>query len=189
MTDEEVVAEIWFMIAGRIAPELCCTIPPPDYQIFRKALHEVLKKDGDLDKAVFLLNKIITTVPDHWMVFEQAGQLLNVIGWRKKYHPGWFDQDLKRRSLHPGRCGQHVAHAYALMQSGADDDALTLTSEIISKGDEGSDDIRAVRLIRAAIYICQGDYEAAEDEIRRIESYTNHNQIIFSNHSNGQANK
>jgi len=168
MTESEIIAEIWFIITGRISPDLCCIVLPPELQVFRKALKEVFKKEGNLENAVELLNEIITNIPPESMVFDQAGQLLNVIGWRTEYHPEWFGSDLKRRPLHPGRCGPHVAHAFALMQAGADDEVLSLTFRIINEGDKGTDDIRVSRLIRAAIFICQGNYHLAEDEIHRI---------------------
>jgi hypothetical protein len=168
MTEEAIIAEIWFIITGRIFPDLCCRIPPPEFQVFKKALQEAFKKDGDLDLAVNLLNEIISNVPVEWTIFEQAGELLNVIGWRTRYHPEWFGSKIKRRPLHPGRCGPHVAHAYALMQAGGDEDALILTSRIIEEGDEKTDDIRVARLIRASIFICQGEHEKGEEEINRI---------------------
>ncbi|MDD1724290.1 MAG: hypothetical protein LUQ07_04080 [Methanospirillum sp.] len=165
------VAEIWFMIAGRIAPELCCRYPGPAYLAFKQALREVSRKDGDIDGAVSLLREVLSVSPPGGMVFDQAGQLLNVIGWRIRYHPEWFSPGCIRRRMHPGRCGPHVAHAYALMQAAVDEDALDLTLRIVQEGVPGSDDIRMARLIRASIHICLGDLEAGEDELRLITDH------------------
>ncbi|QXO95992.1 hypothetical protein KSK55_06325 [Methanospirillum purgamenti] len=168
MNTLDYVPDIWYMIAGRIAPPICCTNPTPFHRAFSMAMIEVSKKDGDLDRAVSLLQEIIASVPPEWMVFEQAGQLLNVIGWRTQYHKEWFPPDRKVRSFKPGVCGPHVAHAYALMQTGADDDALHLVSRIIHEGVPGSDDIYMASLIRTAIYICQGRIDMGEEELRLI---------------------
>lgn len=165
MTNPAYIPDIWYMIAGRIAPPMCCTNPPPHFRIFQMAMGEVSRKNGDIDRAVTLLHEIITNVPPEWMVFEQASQLLNVIGWRSTFHRDWFSPDQKVRSFKPGICGPHVAHAYALMQTAADDDALALTSRIISESVMYSDDYRMARLIRASILICQGRIEEGEDEL------------------------
>ncbi len=170
MSVPDYVPDVWYMIAGRIAPPLCCTHPSPVHQIFKKALYEVSKQDGDIDEAVRLLQEIVSHAPPEWMVFDQAGQLLNVIGWRISYHKEWFGPDRKVRSFKPGRCGPHVAHAYALMQTAADDEVLELVSRIISEGEPGSDDIHMARLIRASVFICQGNIEEGEDELRIIQS-------------------
>lgn len=170
MYDHDYVPDVWYMIAGRIAPPFCCTKLSPAHQIFKKALFHVSRQDGDIDEAVRLLREILSHVPPEWMVFEQAGQLLNVIGWRSKYHKDWFGSDRKVRSFKPGRCGPHVAHAYALMQAANDDEALELAYRIISEGDPGSDDIQMARLVRASIYICQGSIDGGEDELRMILS-------------------
>lgn len=166
------VAEIWFIIAGRIAPELCSKNPGAVHTLFRRALREVSRKDGDIELAIDILHDIVSIVPPEWMVFDQAGQLLNVIGWRNRYHPGWFNPDIKRNKMRPGRCGPHVAHAYALMQAAVDEEALDLTSRILNEGEENSDDIHMACLIRAAIFICQGDIESGEEEFLKIVSLT-----------------
>ena len=170
MPSHNYVPDIWYMITGRIAPPLCCTKPSPAHQLFKKALLNVSRKDGDIDEAVRLLGEILANVPTEWMVFDQAGQLLNAIGWRCRYHKEWFDPDRKVRSFKPGRCGPHVAHAYALMQAAADDEALNLVARIISEGEPGSDDNHMARLVRASIYICQGRIDEGEDELRKIIS-------------------
>lgn len=168
MTVPDYVPDVWYMIAGRIAPPYCCTNPSPVHTIFKKALFEVSRQDGDIDEAVRLLQEIVSHVPPEWMVFEQAGQLLNVIGWRSSYHKEWFGPDRKVRSFKPGRCGPHVAHAYALMQAASDDEALELVSRIVSEGEPESDDILMARMIRASVLICQGRIEEGEDELRMI---------------------
>lgn len=170
MLSPDYVPEVWYMIAGRIAPPLCCTYPPPAYRIFRMALAEVARKDGDMDRAVSLLQDILEHVPPEWMVFDQASQLLNVIGWRNAYHRDWFASDRKVTSFKPGTCGPHVAHAYALMQSASDEDALSLIDRIIAEGTPDSDDILMARLIRAAIFICQGHIEEGEHELLQLPS-------------------
>lgn len=168
MSVPDFVPDVWYMIAGRIAPPFCCTHPSPVHQIFRRALYEVSRQDGDIDEAVRLLQEIVTHAPIEWMVFDQAGQLLNVIGWRTRYHRDWFGSDRKVRSFKPGRCGPHVAHAYALMQSAADVEALALAGRIIAEGEEGSDDIVMAHLIRGSIYICQGRIDEGEEELRSM---------------------
>ena len=170
MSSPDYVPDIWYMIAGRIAPPLCCTNPPPVQRVFKMALGEVARKDGDIDRAISLLQEIVTHAPPEWMVFDQAGQLLNVIGWRRKFHPEWFAPDRKVSSFKPGICGPHVAHAYALMQTAADEEAFHLLDRIISEGMKDSDDIHMARLIRAAINICQGRIDEGEEELKRIPS-------------------
>lgn len=168
--ETESVAEVWLMITGRIAPELCCRYPGPAYLAFRQALREVSRKDGDIDQAISILGEVLSVSPPGGMVFDQAGQLLNVIGWRTRYHPGWFSPGRITRRVHPGRCGSHVAHAYALMQAAADEEAMDLTSRIVKEGVQGSDDIRMARLIRASIHICQGNLDAGEEEFQLIQN-------------------
>ena len=73
MTVPDYVPDVWYMIAGRIAPPYCCTNPSPVHTIFKKALFEVSRQDGDIDEAVRLLQEIVSHVPPEWMVFEQAG--------------------------------------------------------------------------------------------------------------------
>lgn len=132
------------------------------------ALSEVSRKEGDIDRAVTLLQDILSYVPPDSMVFEQASQLLNVIGWRCTYHPEWFSSDQKVRSFKPGICGPHVAHAYALMQVAEDSEALLLLDRILSEGERYSDDSLMARLLRASILICQGQIEDGEHELTLI---------------------
>ncbi len=169
MSVTDYVADLWYMIAGRIAPPFCSAHPSFLHQLFQKALNEVSKQDGDMDIAVQLLQKILLTSPPEWMVFDQSGQLLNVIGWRITYHKDWFASDHKVHRFKPGKCGRYVAHAYALMQAAADDEALDLVAQIIERGDPGSDDVRIARLIRAAVRICQGQIQEGEDELRVLD--------------------
>ncbi len=160
--------DVWFLMAGRIAPQLCCTNPPPIHRLFLAAVHEVARDVGDIDRAVNYLHEIVTTAPPEWMVFQQAGQLLSIIEWRRKYHPVWFSSDLKRRRVRPGRCGPYIARAMAFLQAGSDSEAMELAGKIIRTGDSGSDDRRLAILIRAAILICSGEADAGEAELQRI---------------------
>ncbi|PWR70282.1 hypothetical protein ACKUB1_10060 [Methanospirillum stamsii] len=170
MTARNYVPDIWYMIAGRIAPPFCCSIPPIPYRVFQMAMGEVSKKEGDIDRAVSLLHDIIANVPPEWMVFEQASQLLNVIGWRNTYHREWFSSDQKVSSFRPGTCGPHVAHAYALMQAAVDEDALSLADRIIRESIPYSDDYRMARLIRISILICLGRIDEGEQELSLMDS-------------------
>jgi hypothetical protein len=160
--------DIWYLMASRIAPPLCCIHPPPLHAAFRAAIREVLKKDGDLDLAVRYLHDIIIEAPPESMVFQQAGQLLNIIEWRRLYHPEWFVSSVRGHRLKPGACGPYVARAMALLESGADDQALILTEKIIKLGDTASDDIQIAHLIRAAVFICSGDIITGEEEFLNV---------------------
>ena len=71
MSVRDFVPDVWYMIAGRIAPPLCCTRPAPVHQVFKKALFEVSKKEGDIDEAVRLLQDILLHAPPEWMVFDK----------------------------------------------------------------------------------------------------------------------
>lgn len=161
--------DLWFLMAGRIAPQLCSRVSPPMHQIFQAALREVARQDGNLDLAVRFLHDIVAEAPTEWMVFHQAGQLLNIIEWRRTYHPEWFSSSVRGQRLKSGRCGPYIAQAMALLQAGADDEALQLTSLIINKSDGKSDDQCLAHLIRAAVLICTGEIGAGEEELREAE--------------------
>ncbi|PKL59606.1 MAG: hypothetical protein CVV33_06965 [Methanomicrobiales archaeon HGW-Methanomicrobiales-4] len=160
--------DLWFLMAGRIAPQLCCRYPPPLQQAFRSAIREVSRQEGDLDLAVQYLRDIVIDAPPEWMIFQQAGQLLNIIEWRRKYHSEWFTVNTQGIRMKSGICAPYVAHAMALLEAGVDDDALGLAGKIIEKGKSGSDDVRIAHLIRAAIFICSGDIDVGEDEFMKM---------------------
>ncbi len=170
------VADLWYLMAGRIAPPLCCTSPPPAFLLVRQAIREIGEKNGDIDQAVLILRDLISSCPSEGFVYEQAGQLLNIIGWRQKYHQEWFSRDVHGTRLHTGRCGQHIAHALALMNTGSDDEAMELSGRIIREGTPGSDDITIAHLIRAAIQICTGEIDAGETELALISAGLSGNQ-------------
>jgi hypothetical protein len=132
--------------------------------MFQAALREVSKQDGDLDLAVRYLHDIIIEAPCEWMVFQQAGQLLNIIEWRRLHHPAWFSSTARKSQLKLGCCGQYVAHAMALLEVGNDRDVLAVTSKILEKGPVDSDDLRIAHLLRAALYICAGEIRKGEEE-------------------------
>lgn len=156
--------DLWYLMAGRIAPEVCCRYPLPMERAFKAAIREVSKADGDLDLAVRYLHDIIVQAPCEWMVFEQAGQLLNIIEWRRSYHPAWFSPLIRANRLKLGICGPYVAQAMALLEAGAYDETLSLTAKIIEKSDGESDDLRVAHLIRAALFICAGEIARGEGE-------------------------
>ncbi|MFH0968700.1 MAG: hypothetical protein V1862_13555 [Methanobacteriota archaeon] len=164
--------DLWFLMAGRISPQLCCRFPPPMHRAFQAAIREVSREQGDLDLAVQYLQDIVVEAPPEWMVFQQAGQLLNIIEWRRKYHTKWFTTETQGQRLKSGICGPYVAHAMALLETGADDDALILAGKIIEKGGSGSDDVRIAHLIRAAIFICSGDIDQGEEEFLQMSEVT-----------------
>ena len=167
--DSPYLFDLWFLMAGRIAPQLCCINPPPLYHVFQAALREVSRQEGDIDLAVQYLHEIVTNASPEGMVFQQAGQLLNIIEWRRRYHSRWFSSDLKRRRMKPGKCGPYIARTMALFQAAADDEALDLCGKIIEMSDSGSDDRRLAHLIRVAILICTGEIDAGEDELCRTD--------------------
>ncbi len=162
------VADVWFLMSGRIAPALCCTNPPPDYLYFKKALQETGKQDGNLDYAIEILRDLLTQVSLDSLVFIQASQLLNVIGWRRKYHPEWFSMHTLVNHFKSGKCGPHVAHALAMLATGSDDELLKLTQKIIERGNPESDDLIIARLVRACVLICRGDIDDGENELNYI---------------------
>ncbi|HWQ68273.1 MAG TPA: hypothetical protein VN372_15570 [Methanospirillum sp.] len=160
--------DVWYLMAGRISPEMCCQSLPPADQLFRAALREVSHQNGDLDYAVSCLREIVTYAPPDWMVFGQAGQLLNILEWRRRYHKPWFTVAEKGRRIKPGKCAPYIARAIALMQIGSDKEVLDLTSRILDIGNSESADRQAAHLIRAAVLICSGEIDDGEDELRQI---------------------
>ncbi len=167
-TVQEFLPALWYLIADRIAPKFCCRYPSPLQQIFQAAVREVSRDDGDLDRAVSWLHDIVTNAPADEMIFEQAGQLLNIIEWRRTYHPSWFAPGSRGRRLKPGRCSAYISHAIVLLQTGSDKDALDLTEKILDSSEPASDDQFLVYLIRAAIFICNGEIAKGETELARI---------------------
>lgn len=129
--ERELLPVLWYLLADRIAPQLCCRYPSLLEQIFKAAVREVSHNDGDLDKAITLLQEIFKNTSAEEMIFEQAGQLLNIIEWRRTYHPLWFVQGGKGRRLKPGKCSAYISHAMVLLQTGSDDEALNLTKKIL----------------------------------------------------------
>jgi hypothetical protein len=160
--------DIWYLMAGRIAPQLCCRYPPPMYRTFQAAVREVSKEKGNLDMAVQYLRTIILNALPEEMVFTQAGQLLSIIEWRRKYHPEWFPSHIRGHTRKFGICAPYIAKAVVLLETGFDDEAIDLAGKIIAKGDMGSDDTRIAYIIRAAIFICSGDIDAGEHEFRQV---------------------
>jgi hypothetical protein len=162
--------DLWYLMAGRIAPQICCRYPNSLQRSFTAAVREVSKRDGDLDQAVRLLHDIIIQVPCDWIVFQQAGELLNIIEWRRTYHPGWFHPNTRGNRLKLGACGSFVAQALALLESGSDDEAVALTAKILKKGDAESDDPKIAHLIRAALFICSGEIARGEEEFCQVSN-------------------
>ncbi|PWR72721.1 hypothetical protein [Methanospirillum lacunae] len=168
--EQEFLPVLWYLLADRIAPQLCCRYPPPLEQIFKAAVREVSYNDGDLDKAVTLLREIFRNASAEEMIFEQAGQLLNIIEWRRTYHPSWFVQGCKGRRLKPGKCSAYISHAMVLLQTGSDDEALDLTQKILDSSEPESDDEYLAYLIRTAVFICKGEISHGEAEFAYIIS-------------------
>lgn len=158
--------DLWHLMAGRIAPQICCQNPPPMYRLFQAAIREVAREKGDLDLAVEYLKEIVSDAQPEWMIFEQAGQLLNIIEWRKKYHPNWFSPNTPGKRMRSGLCAQYIAKAMAFLEAGSDSNALEITEKIIERGVSGSDDIVMAHLMRATIFICSGDIDTGEAEYR-----------------------
>ncbi|WP_319578554.1 hypothetical protein [uncultured Methanospirillum sp.] len=165
---QEFLPALWYLLADRIAPKFCCRYPSPLQQIFQAAVREVSRDDGDLDRAVSWLHDIVTNAPAEEMIFEQAGQLLNIIEWRRMYHPSWFAPGSRGRRLKPGRCSEYISHAIVLLQTGSDKDALDLTEKILDSSEPASDDQFLVYLIRSAVFICSGEVAKGEAELARI---------------------
>ncbi len=170
--DQEFLPALWYLLVDRIAPKLCCRYPSPLEQMFQAAVREVSREDGDLDRAVLWLQEIVTNVSVEEMIFEQAGQLLNIIEWRRVYHPSWFKPGVRGRRLKPGKCSAHISHAMVLLQTGADEDAVDLTKRILDSSEVASDDQNLVYLIRAAVFICSGEVAKGEEEFSSITRKT-----------------
>lgn len=168
ISSDDLLVSIWFLIADRIAPSLCCRYPSPLQKVFLAAVREVSHKDGDLDLAVRYLHDIIVDAPPELMIFEQAGQLLNVIEWRKRFHPAWFSPGFRGKWFRPGPCAEYISRAMVLLQTGADEAALDLTARILSAPSSECGDRGLARLIRTVIFICSGDIEAGEAELTNI---------------------
>jgi hypothetical protein len=169
---EEFLPLMWYLLADRIAPQLCCHYPPLLNRMFLAAVREVSRQDGDLDKAVTLLHDIIIDTSAGEMLLEQTGQLLNIIEWRRSYHPLWFPAGAKSHRLKPGRCSSYISQAMVLFQTGADEDALVLTEKIL-KSSQSTSDVRCLAyLIRAVVLICIGEVATAEEELANITAET-----------------
>ncbi|MDD1727887.1 MAG: hypothetical protein LUQ50_02310 [Methanospirillum sp.] len=164
----EFLPSVWYLLADRIFPQLCCRYPPPLYGLFLEAVREVSRQDGNLDLAVAYLQDIVTSAPSDGILFEQAGQLLNIIEWRRTCHPTWFPSGMKGYRLKPGKCSPYITHAMVLLQTGEDDEALSLAEKIINSSDPGSDDRWLAYLIRTAVFICMGEITIAEKELNQI---------------------
>lgn len=167
---DDLLVSIWFLIADRIAPSLCCRYPPPLHRFFLAAVREVSRKDGDLDLAIRYLHEIIVSAPPEEMIFEQAGQLLHVIEWRRRYHQAWFPRGQRGTRIRPGTCGPYISRSMVMMQTGNDMAALDLTDRILSSPHADIGDRNLARLIRAAIHVCEGEVDAAESDISAILS-------------------
>jgi hypothetical protein len=167
---ENLLVSIWFLLADRIAPSLCCRYPSSLQTAFLAAVRQVSHKDGDLDLAVQYLHDIIVDAPPESMVFMQAGQLLNVIEWRRRYHPGWFPPGSRGTWFKPGHCAEYISRAMVLLQTGADETALDLTTRILNDPSADLGDVGLARLIRAVLFICTGEIDSGETEIIRIRS-------------------
>lgn len=165
---DDLLVSIWFLIADRIAPSLCCRFPPPMHRIFLAAVREVSRKDGDLDLAIRYLHEIIVAAPPEEMIFEQAGQLLHVIEWRRRYHQEWFPRGQRGTRIRPGTCGPYISRSMVMMQTGNDTAALDLTARILASPHADPEDRNLARLIRAAIHVCDGNTDIAESDILGI---------------------
>jgi hypothetical protein len=161
---------LWYLFVDRIAPQTCCRYPPPMQRAFQTSIREVSKADGDLDRVMEYLHDIIADAPPDWMVFQQATELLNIIEWRRIYHPAWFPMGSRGRRLKPGKCAPYIARAMVQFQTGDDEKALFLTGKIINRSDPDSDDRWLAQLIRAAVLICMGEISSGEAEIHTIRS-------------------
>jgi len=172
--NRQALFELWFIMAERIAPPLCCTNPPPMLRLFREAVHE-MTPGGDMEKAVEKLTIVVSQADPASITFSLAGQLFNIIEWRRTYHPEWNTLHEKLSEIKPGKCGSYVAQAMAMMQIAQDSDALELANKIIARNMEHeddqelkSDDLKMARLIRAAVLICRGDIVQGEEEFVHI---------------------
>jgi hypothetical protein len=171
--NRQTLFELWFIMAERIAPPLCCTNPPPMLRMFREAVHE-MAPGGDMEKAVEKLTIVVSHADPASSTFSLAGQLFNIIAWRRTYHPEWNTLHEGLSGMRLGACGSYVARAMAMMQVAQDDDALELADKIIARKVEQecqesqNDDLKMARLIRAAVFICKGDIVQGEEEFVQI---------------------
>ena len=171
--NRQALFELWFIMAERIAPPLCCTNPPPMLRLFREAVHE-MAPGGDVERAVEKLTVIVSHADPASSTFSLAGQLFNIVDWRRTYHPEWNILHEGLSGMRLGECGSYVARAMAMMQVAQDDDALELADKIIARKVEcehqeaQNDDLKMARLIRAAVFICKGDIVQVEEEFVQI---------------------
>ena len=171
--NRQALFELWFIMAERIAPPLCCTNPPLLLRLFREAVHE-MAPGGDMEKAVEKLTVVVSHADPASSTFSLAGQLFNIIDWRRTYHPEWNTLHEGLSGMRLGECGSYVARAMAMMQVAQDDDALELADKIIARKVEHedqksqNDDMKMARLIRAAVFICKGDIVQGEEEFSQI---------------------
>lgn len=174
MSEEEDAArqraqfELWFIMAERIVPPLCCTHPPPMLRLLREAVHD-MAPGGDMERAVQKLTIIVSKEDPTSVTFSLAGQLFNIIEWRRKYCPEWGTLHEKLSDIKSGKCGSYVAKAMTMMQIAQDADVLSLADKIIQhvQEPEADDDLKMVRLIRAAVLICRGDITEGEAEFKK----------------------
>ena len=163
--------ELWFIMAERIAPPLCCTHPPPMLRLLREAVHD-MAPGGDMERAVQKLTIIVSKEDPASAIFSLAGQLFNIIEWRRTYCPEWSTLHEKLSNIKFGKCGPYVAKAMTMMQTAQDADVLSLADKIIAQHvaqhEHGADDdLKMVRLIRAAVLICRGDIVEGEAEFEQ----------------------
>jgi hypothetical protein len=174
VANRQALFELWFIMAERIAPPLCCTNPPPMLRLFREAVHE-MAPGGDMEKAVEKLTIVVSQADPASITFSLAGQLFNIIEWRRTYHPEWNTLHEGLSQIRIGECGPYVAQAMAMMQIAQDSDALELADKIIARNMEyeeeqglQNDDMKMARLIRAAVLICRGSIVQGEEEFVQI---------------------
>ncbi|MDR2855192.1 MAG: hypothetical protein LBV40_03420 [Methanomicrobiales archaeon] len=173
VANRQALFELWFIMAERIAPPMCCTNPPPMLRLFREAVHE-MAPGGDMEKAIEKLTVVVSHADPLSSTFSLAGQLFNIIDWRRTYHPEWNTLHEGLSGMRLGECGSYVARAMAMMQVAQDGDALELADKVIARNVEHehqaslSDDLKMARLIRAAVLICRGDIVQGEEEFGLI---------------------
>ena len=171
--NRQALFELWFIMAERIAPPLCCTNPPLMLRLFREAVHE-MAVGRDMEKTVEKLTIIVSKADPASSTFALAGQLFNIIEWRRTYHPEWSTLHEGLSDIRPGKCGSYVARAMAMMQVAHDEDALELADKIIARYMAGesqelqNDDLKMARMIRAAVLICRGDIKEGEEEFSEV---------------------
>lgn len=168
---DDTLVELWIIMADRVSPQLCCIHPAQFTTMVQEAVRLFSPFRNETDEAVKNLEYVIERAPTDSYVFRQAGEILNIINWQKKYHPDWNAEPHQLRHIRSGRCGRTVAHALALMQAGSDDEVLELTEKILNEGDPHSDDMRMARLIRAASCICNGEPDEGEKELEMLYAH------------------